>query len=81
MTKSFQLRDLVYNRDTKEDGSIRRVYESNGAPMYEVAVPQMGDSWAAGCHISDWAGDVLQLSSNERLKSSWLEGRVRETKR
>ncbi len=68
MTKKFQLGDLVYNRDTKEDGSIRRVYETNGATMYEVAVPQKGDSWAGGYYISDWAGDVLQLSNNERLK-------------
>jgi len=40
--------------------------------MYEVAVPQRGDSWAGGYYISDWAEDVLQPSSNERLKSSTL---------
>jgi len=71
MTKNFQLTDLVYNRNTKEDGSVRREY--NGATMYEVAVPQKGDSWAAAYHISDWAEDVLKLSSNERLKSSTLK--------
>jgi hypothetical protein len=70
MTQNFQLRDLVYNRRTKEDGLIRRVYEANGAAMYEVAVPQQGNSWSAGYYISDWAEDVLQLSSNGRLKSS-----------
>jgi hypothetical protein len=77
MTGNFQLRDLVYNRNTKEDGAIRRVYETNGAAMYEVAVPKMGDSWAGGYYISDWAGDVLQLSNNERLKSSSLERAIR----
>jgi hypothetical protein len=73
MTGNFQNRDLVYNRNTKEDGAIRRAYESNGAAMYEVAVPQRGDSWAGGYYISDWAEDVLQLSNNERLKSSTLK--------
>ena len=67
----------MYNRTTKEDGVIRRAYESNGAAMYEVAVPQRGDSWAGGYYISDWAEDVLQLSSNERLKSSTLKGTTR----
>jgi len=38
--------------------------------MYEVAVPQKRDTWAAGYYISDWAKDVLQLSNNELLKSS-----------
>ena len=70
MKENFQLRDLVYNRNTKEDGTIRRVYETNGAAMYEVAVPQQGDSWRGGYFISDWAEDVLQLSNNEPLKSS-----------
>ena len=74
MTRNFQLSDLVYNRNTKEDGTIRRVYESNGAAMYEVAVPLQGDSWAGGYCISDWAEGVLQLSSNERLKSSTFNG-------
>ena len=74
MTRNFQLSDLVYNRNTKEDGTILRVYETKGAAMYEVAVPQQGDSWAAGYNISDWAEDVLQLSNNERLKSSTSKG-------
>jgi hypothetical protein len=74
MTENFQLRDLVYNRNTKEDGLIRRVYEANGAAMYEVAVPQWGNSWSAGYYISDWAEDVLQHSSNVRLQSSTFTG-------
>jgi hypothetical protein len=76
MTENFQHGDLVYNRNTKEDGIIRRAYESNCAAMYEVAVPQMGDSWAGGYYISDWAEDVLRLSSNERLWSSTLRGPI-----
>jgi hypothetical protein len=70
MTENFKFRELVYNRVTKEDGSIQRVYKTNGAAMYEVAVPIQDDSWAAGYNISDWGGDVLQPSSNEDLKSS-----------
>ena len=74
MTESFQLSDLVYNRNTKEVGTIRRIFETNGIATYEVAVPQKGDSWAAGYYISDWAEDVLQLSHNARLKSLKFTG-------
>ena len=63
MKENFQLKDLVYNHNTKEDGAIRRVCETNGATMYEVAVPQKRDTWAAGYYISDWAEDVLQVSN------------------
>jgi len=35
--------------------------------MYEVAVPQLRDSWAGGYYISDWAEDVLRFSSSEHL--------------
>jgi len=73
MTGKFQLRDLVYNPNAKEHGAVRRVYERNGATMYEVAVPMHGDEWAPGFYISDWAEDVLRLSDNERLKSSTFE--------
>jgi hypothetical protein len=74
MAEKFQLTDLVYNRSTKENGTVRRVYETNGAAMYEVAVPQQSDSWAAGYNISDWAEDDLQHSNNERLKASTFKG-------
>ena len=70
VTGKFQFRDLVYNINTKEDGAVRRVYETRGITMYEVAVPIQGDAWASGHNISDWTEDVLQLSNNEHLKSS-----------
>ena|SRR5579863_9644749 len=70
MTKNFNLRDLVYNRETKENGTVRRVYETNGASMYEVAVPRQSDSWVLGYDISDWAEGVLQHSTNDPLKAS-----------
>ena len=73
MTGKFRQRDLVYNRNTKEDGAIRKVYETNGVAMYEVAVPMHGDGWVPGFYISDWAEDVLRLSDNEHLKSSTFE--------
>ena len=53
--------------------AVRRVYETNGATMYEVAVPMHGDGWTSGHYISDWAEDVLRLSDNEHLKSSTFE--------
>jgi hypothetical protein len=70
ITAKFQSRNLVYNRNTKEDGAIRKAYETNGAMMYEVAVPKKGDSWASGFYVSDWREDVLQSSNNLSLKSS-----------
>ena len=72
MNGKFQPRDLVYNRNTTEHGAIRKVYETQGATMYEVAVPMHGDAWGSGFCISDWAEDVLQLSDNVRLKSATL---------
>ena len=73
MTGKFYVRNLLFNRNTKEDGIVRRVYELNGAVMYEVFVPAKADSWASGCYISDWAEDVLQASNNPRLKSATVE--------
>jgi hypothetical protein len=70
MKENFQLKDLVYNRNTNEDGIIRRIYETSGVAMYEVAVPQKRDTWTGGYYISDWAAGVLQVSNNELLKSS-----------
>jgi hypothetical protein len=74
LTENFELRDLVYNCVTKEDGAIRGVYKMNGVAMCEVAVPKLGDSWASGYYFSDWAEDVLQFSDNESLNSSKFEG-------
>jgi len=70
MKEKFKLKDFVYNRNTKEDGTIQKIYETNGVAMYEVAMPQNRDSWAGGYYMSDWAEDVLQLSTNEHLKVS-----------
>jgi len=69
MTVTFQLGDLVYNRNTKEDGAIKRAYEMNGVARYKVVVPHLSDTWAAGFDTWDWAGEVLQFSNNECLKS------------
>lgn len=70
MEENFQPGVLVYNRNTKEDGTIRRIYETNGVAMYEVAVPQSHDSWTGGFYVSDWAEDVLEHSTNEPSKAS-----------
>jgi hypothetical protein len=69
MTGKFQPH-LVYNRNTKEDGFVRRVYEANGSVMYEVIVPKDANWWATGFDISDWTEGVLQASRNMYLKSS-----------
>jgi hypothetical protein len=77
VTGKFYVRNLLFNRNTKEDGVVRRVYQKvGGGVMYEMFVPAKGDSWASGYYISDWAEDVLQPSNNLRLKSATVEARA-----
>ena len=77
VTGKFYLRNtMLFNRNTKEDGVVRQVYEKNGAAMYEVFVPAKRDSWDSGFHLSDWKEDVLQPSTNLRLKTATVEARA-----
>ena len=66
----FRKGDLLHNHATKEDGSVRRIYEKNGLTMYEVWVPRRANSWKLGHDTSDWAESVLDLSCNDRLMDS-----------
>jgi hypothetical protein len=66
----FHKGDLLHNHSTKEDGSVRRVYQSDGLTMYEVWVPRRANSWKLGRDISNWAESVLDLSCNDRLMDS-----------
>jgi hypothetical protein len=52
MIRKFQHSALVYNPETKEHGAVSCAYEANGFTMYEVAVPQDGESWT-GFYLSD----------------------------
>ncbi len=63
----FRVDDLLHNRNTHEDGAVRRVYERNGLIMYEVWVPKLAGSWKLGHHVSDWAENVLELSTTKFL--------------
>ena len=36
MTPKFSMDAILFNRNTKEKGTVGRVYESNGVTMYEV---------------------------------------------
>ena len=59
----------VHNRDTKEDGLVRRVYQADsGETMYEVAVPAGPNTWPGSHYVSDWAESRLKLSDNAALK-------------
>src|SRR5580692_7344441 len=66
----FRKGELLHNRNTNEDGLVKRVYEFGDVFMYEVAVPVIRDSWANSYYISDWAESTLELSRNARLRSS-----------
>jgi hypothetical protein len=57
----FRIGALLRNRDTKEDGLVKRIYKvSGGVVMYEVSVRAVKDSH----YISDWAEGALDLSTN-----------------
>jgi hypothetical protein len=61
MTPKFSIGQILFNGNTKEIGTVGRVYESNGITMYEVRIPVDPQWHSAGCHVSDWAEDVLEI--------------------
>jgi len=65
----FHLGQLLYNRTTKEDGFISRVFEEQGMLTYEVWVPKDSSSWDSGHWISHWLEDTVKLSGNKGLGS------------
>jgi hypothetical protein len=65
----FHVGQLLYNRQTKEDGFISSVLADEGVITYEVWVPKESNSWQAGHWVSRWFERVLKLSGNERLGS------------
>jgi hypothetical protein len=72
MIRKFQHRALLFNPVTREDGAVRKAYESMGVTMYEVAVSKDGETWSA-FYLSDWPENGLQLSTNLPLQSTILE--------
>jgi hypothetical protein len=66
----FRRGELLHNRNTDEDGLVKRVYQVGEIFMYEVAVPVIRDSWAGSHYVSDWAEGALELSRNVKLNSS-----------
>jgi len=56
----FGMGELVYNRNTEEDGRVTRVYEFEGSVMYEVAVRAI--PIRADHYFSDWSESALELS-------------------
>jgi len=65
----FHVGQLLYNRQTKEDGFISSVLANDGVITYEVWVPKECNSWQAGHWVSRWLERALKLSGNERLGS------------
>jgi hypothetical protein len=68
----FHVGQLLYNRNTQEDGLIKSVLTGDESITYEVWVPKKPNSWKAGYWIARWLEPPLTLSSNERLESSGL---------
>jgi hypothetical protein len=69
----FPVGALLHNRNTKEDGLVRSVYQLGGDSadiMYEVAVPIRLNTWVYGHYVSDWVQGALGLSDNATLKFS-----------
>jgi hypothetical protein len=65
----FRLDQCVYNRDTKEHGLIREVYEQYGVIVYVVWIPATPHSLRFGHHVSDWAETVLEPSDKVLVPS------------
>jgi hypothetical protein len=65
----FRADECVYNRDTKEHGLVKQVYERDGVTMYKVFLPATPQLLRWGHFVSDWAEDVLELSDNVLLRS------------
>ncbi len=65
----FRTGVLLHNRNTREDGLVTMVYESeqSGETMYQVAVPIRRDTWAGPHYVSDWAESTLEISDNAAL--------------
>jgi hypothetical protein len=55
MKPKFRIGQILLNRNTREKGTVRRVYDLKGITMYEVTIPAQ-----LGSNISDWAEDVLE---------------------
>jgi hypothetical protein len=64
----FGIGELLYNRNTKEDGRVTRVYEFEGSVMYEVSVPAI-PIWA-NHYSSDWPESALELSKHVNPRPS-----------
>jgi hypothetical protein len=62
----FNIGVLLHNRNTNEDGLVKRVYEVGGAVMYEVLIPATPLTY----NISDWGESPVELSNNKLLMSS-----------
>ena len=63
----FHAGQLLYNRKTKEDGLISRIFADHGIIMCEVWVPKEPNSWKAGYWISRWFELVLKPVSYTHL--------------
>jgi hypothetical protein len=61
----FSIGTILHNRNTKEDGLVKRVYQVGGSMMYEVSVPATPNTY----YVSDWGESALELSNYKPLMS------------
>jgi len=62
MTPKFSIGQVLFNRNTHENGTVGKIYELNGLTMYEVLVPVQFRGLATGSSVSDWPEEVLELA-------------------
>ena len=62
MTPKFSIGQILFNRNTNENGTVGKTYELNGITMYEVLVPVQFRGIAIGSNVSDWAEGILDLA-------------------
>jgi hypothetical protein len=61
VTPKFSIGQVLFNRNTNENGTVGKIYELNGITMYEVLVPAHFRGLSTGSNVSDWAEGVLEL--------------------
>jgi hypothetical protein len=62
MTPKFSMDQVLFNRNTNENGTVGKIYELNGITMYEVLVPIQFRGIATGSSVSDWPEEILELA-------------------
>jgi len=63
MSPRFYIGQTVFNRNTKERGTIQSIHGFDGILTYEVSIP-FDRGYLMGSNHSDWAENALEAELN-----------------